>query len=551
MTPLSFDPSPFGEPNASDRSDIENTYVDVTDVLSAKYITTNDITKAKIVVGRKGSGKTHLLRHIEILSRPKAQVCKYLSLGSDIFSGRGIRAFRGAMSPEETTVFWAELWKAAFLLSALTIFYNQNPEKRAIRAIRACEGDVFHKETPDHIEDFRASVRKNYPQISWDPVPRRPLSPISMLSEITKRYTNLNSINEDFRKSLNFDELEYDVLQLLHQYGQVHYIIDGLDELAWADLTGWLDVQRGLFKCAFLLSAVSKSTQYLKVTISIRNYVFNRSTQDPHADRTDAHLLKLNWDRDAAESFLNQRLHSALGGNFARSEVLEGPRPFAKWLGFETKLPSSRKIEESVEQYLLRHTRLSPRNIIDALNKLASVIGQAQRRQDVFGSDEFSEAISEIARDIAKKMLVTTAEEVVATIPGAEKVLAARQDDYRVQGEFLINMVADELEAAIAMMETEVVSREKFRQLLELIADFSIGSVSDKSKRQICRDIEGILWRSGLIAYRDGTDGPWKYSWADGEFGFSRPAVAAEEIGFHSSLIDLCGLKVTEDAPIF
>lgn len=551
MTPLSFDPAPFGEPNASDRSDIENTYVDVTDVISAKYISTNDITKAKIVVGRKGSGKTHLLRHIEILSRPKVQLCKYLSLGSDIFSGRGIRAFRGVMSPEETTVFWAELWKAAFLLSVLTIFYNQNPERRAIKAIHACEGDVFFQETPDLLADFRNSIRNNYPQVAWDQAPRRPLSPIAMLSEITKRYTNLNSVNEDFRKSLNFDYLEHDVLQLLHNYGQVHYIIDGLDELAWADLTGWLDVQRGLFKCAFLLSAVTKSTQYLKLTVSVRNYVFNRSTQDPHADRTDAHLLKLNWDRNAAERFLNERLYSASGGNFARSELLEGPRPFAKWLGFETKLPSTRGFEESVEQYLLRHTRLSPRNIIDALNKLASDIGQADKQKQDFSPDEFSKSVSTIARDIAKKMLITTAEEVVATIPGAEKLLAARQNDYKVQGEFLINMVADELEAAIAMMEYEVVTREKFGDLLDLICDFSIGSVSDKGKRQTCRDIEGILWRSGLIAYRQKSDEPWKFSWADGEFGFSRPAIAADEIGFHSSLIDLCGLKVSESAPIF
>ena len=551
MTPLQYDPAPFGEPNASDRSDIENTYVDVTDVLSAKYIATNDITKAKIIVGRKGSGKTHLLRHIEILSKPKVEICKYMSLGSDIFSGRGIRSYRGSMTPEETTVFWAELWKATFLLSALTIFYNQNPDKRAVKAIEACEGDVFYKETSDLLADFRASIRKNYPQISWEHVPRRPLSPIAMLSEITKRYTNLNSINEDFRKSLSFDDLEYDVLQLLHQYGRVHYIIDGLDELAWADLTGWLDVQRGLFKCAFLLSAVSKSTQYLKLTVSIRNYVFNRSTQDPHADRTDAHLLKLNWDRNAAENFLNQRLHSASGGNFARSELLEGPRPFAKWLGFETKLPSSRKEEETVEQYLLRHTRLSPRNIVDALNKLANVIDQASRNRKIFGPDDFSEAVSEIARDVAKKMLVTTAEEVVATIPGAERLLASRQGDYRVQGEFLINMVADELEAAIAMMENEVVRREKFKGLLEVICDFSIGSTNEKVRRQICRDIEGILWRSGLIAYRDAPDAPWKFSWADGEFGFSRPAIAAGEIGFHSSLIGLCGLKVSESAPIF
>ncbi len=455
------------------------------------------------------------------------------------------------MSPEETTVFWAELWKAAFLLSALTIFYNQNPDKRAIKAIDACEGDVFHKETSDLLADFRASIRKNYPQVAWDPIPRRPLSPITMISEITKRYTNLNSINEDFRKALNFDDLEYDVLQLLHQYGQVHYIIDGLDELAWADLTGWLDVQRGLFKCAFLLSAVAKSTQYLRVTVSIRNYVFNRSTQDPHADRTDAHLLKLNWDRNAAERFLNQRLHSASGGKFARSELLTGSRPFAKWLGFETRLPSTRKVEESVEQYLLRHTRLSPRNIIDALNKLANAIGQADRNQQSYSPDDFSRTVSEIARDVAKKMLVTTAEEVVATIPGAEKALATRQDDYRVQGEFLINMVADELEAAIAMMECEVVTRDKFQELIELICHFSIGSVNERNRRQIYRDIEGILWRSGLIAYRDAPEAPWKFSWADGEFGFSRPAIAADEIGFHSSLIDLCGLKVSESAPIF
>ena len=87
MTSDPLNPNPFGNPNASVRSDIENTYVDIREVLSTKYVSTDDVTKAKIVVGRKGSGKTHLLKHIEILSKGKTQVCEFVPLKEDIFSG--------------------------------------------------------------------------------------------------------------------------------------------------------------------------------------------------------------------------------------------------------------------------------------------------------------------------------------------------------------------------------------------------------------------------------------------------------------------------------
>lgn len=552
MTPShNFKSSPFGNSNASDRSDIENTYVDVQDVLAAKYVATDDITKAKIVVGRKGSGKTHLLKHIEIQSREKSRVCEFTPLKEDIFSGRGVRAFKGDQTPEEITIFWAELWRAAFLLAALSNFYCQIPDKRAQQAIKGVAGDVFVNKTQDAHADFIASMQETYGQIAWKPMPKKALDPIGALNEILKRYTNLHSINNDFRAKLNFKELERDVSALLHQYGHVHYIIDGLDELAWSDLTGWLDVQRGLFKCIFLLSAVGKTTQYLLTTISVRNYVFNRSTQDPHADRTDAHLIKLNWDLGAATKFLNRRLFDTKDGEFAHSDRLTGENPLAGWLGFTTRKPTSRISDETVEQYLLRHTRLSPRNIIDALNTLAAAKNDALAAGVEFTPEDFSQVVSNMARDVAKRMLVTTSEEIVATIPGIEKTLAARQEDARVQGEYIINMVADELELAISMVESEVVDRGVFNSLLELICDYSVGQVKEPQKTQICRDIEGILWRSGLIAYRSTSDSRWKFSWAEGEFGFARPSMAADRIGFHSALIDLCGLKVVEDEPIF
>ena len=425
------------------------------------------------------------------------------------------------------------------------------PSKRAQQAIRAVEGDVYLAKTQDPLDDFRKAMHENYQQIAWTPMPRRPLDPIGAMGEILKRYTNLNSVNNDFRGQMNFGELEHDVTSLLHQFGHVHYIIDGLDELAWSDLTGWLDVQRGLFKCIFLMSGVGKTTQYLMTTISIRNYVYNRSTQDPHADRTDAHLVKLNWDRLAAEKFLNQRLIASQNGRFARSHLLSSDRPLANWLGFSEVSPETRGEAETVEQYLLRHTRLSPRNIVDALNRIAAALNDAEENQAEFTVIDYSRIIAELAREVAKRMLVTTAEEIVATIPGIEKVLATRQDEARVQGEYIINMVADELEVAISMVEDEVIDRSKFNSFLELICDFSVGTATETQRTQVCKDIEGILWRSGLVAYTDSGRKSWKFSWAEGEFGFSRPSSAAVMIGFHSALIDLCGLKVVEHAPIF
>lgn len=550
MNPRKFDGMPFGDLNASERSDIEQTYVDITDVLSSKYVQINDLAKAKIIVGRKGSGKTHLLKHIHNISSKNSEVCLYVPLRGDIFAGRGIRVFRGDLSPEKTTVFWSDLWRAAFLIAGISIFYCERLSQKASQAIDKVRGDVYLTSSGDNVQDFRLMIEETYPQIAWKF--KREIDPIVAIEELAKRYTNLTSFTADFRQRLDLNSLEEDLTRLLHHYGHVHYIIDGMDELAWSDLTGWLDVQRGLFKCAFLLSAVRSTTQYLKTTVSIRNYVYQRSTQDPHGDRTEAHLIKLNWDKLAAEDFLRQRLLASCEGGFAGSDKLKGQRPLAEWLGFQKVQPDTRTEAETVEHYLLRHTRLSPRNIVGVLNRLAAVINQEYEHGRQITPEIFKDTISEMARDVAKRMMITTAEEIVASMPGVEKKLGAKQSHFRTQGDYIINMVAEELEIVISQAGSETMSPSRFSDFLSDLYELTLKNGEDpEEKTLLCRELEGILWRSGLIAYRDPRSRDWKFSWADGEFGFAKPSLAAAEIGFHSALIDLCGLRVTEDAPIF
>ena len=528
MTVDQFIDNPLGPEDAKQRRDIEESFVDITHLVDAPRIPQNPAA-ARIVVGRKGSGKTHILRHIERMSQNAGKDVTFCSIESGFLDAAPI--YRSDHTLEDGVFLWTKLWQLA--LNA-AVFSHFNATSRSTR---------FRSRRPEIAE-----VRSKFPMIHFDTL--NPFNPVAALTKIRQRVRNEQSVREALR-STDFDLMEQYLGNLLQDGKSLHFIIDGLDELSWMDPRSWLAIQLGLYQLAFLHSHTRSYLRRVHLTISLRNYVYSHALRHPHSDRIGAGsgLVKLIWDQKAAQNFLDERLLRIRDQHFARSDKLIGPRPLASWLGFDTVKPARRKAEEPVEQYLLRHTRCAPRQVISVLNHLCLEQNRAAMTQTVLDPTRFGEIVAIYARSNADLMVKTAAEELLSILNYSTRLpeeTARRQNAI----EYFLDTVSSRLGRAIAACGNEVCETTTFREALYR----ELGSVfMDVDRERLIEAVEGTLWRSCIFAYPDMKTGRtrWKFAWSEGELGFKNPRFATNRVGLHPTLIDLCDLEVSEDGPVF
>jgi len=542
-----YDNEPLGKGNAGDKKNIVQSYLDLRNFLNPEGIGIKGVGNWKIVVGRKGSGKTHLLRYIHEVNVKNKVTSEYCPMQDNMLS-RGAFPYRGEKTFEEEFLFWASMWRIAFNVSALSVFFCRHIQNQdAYEAI----GSFVYKKTAQIIDEpkkyFDAYINRNYPAIAWDFDSKQ--TPLEVMDALTSKFPNSISAQNGLIDTLNHTALEKDVRALLQQYGGVHYLIDGLDEFSLADPRGWSALQVGLFKAIFLMASLSKNSQYLKVTIAIRNYVHSIITsEDPHYDRAKSDVAILNWDKVAAKAFLESCLNKIANGNFADSDKLLADRPFANWLGFDDIKISSRNMNEDVEEYFLRHTRLTPRHIVEAINTICKEKNIARNRNTAFSVNDFKEAISEQAYGHGKAMFKHAAEELRAQL---EEIEIEHSKELRKKSTKTQNTtLADRLEEVVAYCGDEVIEMDYLDLVIhdKFFNGSDIKSPEYKAQREI---IKNVMWRSAIFAYKKNEEENWKFCWSKGELGLAGPKRRASFVGFHSTLIDVCDLKVKNHGTIF
>lgn len=549
-----FDNEPFGNSNAGRRaeSEIQGSYVDLLHLLPDNDSGSIHLEKSSVIVGKKGSGKTHLLKHLEIAARSNDTLCEYCPISDDLFKDKGSRALKGNMTAEQSTSFWADFWRLSINIAALSRFACKLPSASARKAIRE-NRDVLYSigDHTDEISAFMAMLREEYPEIV-QLIPRDPISPVVAMTEIQRRYRNRQSY-EAFRSAIRLDQVESDLAKLLHHHGKIWYFIDGVDEFALQDPLGWIDIQRGLYKAAFLSAEVRKNTQYLRLTVAIRAYVYQLAAQDPQNDRAKSQVLFLNWERGTAEEFMKRRLQAEAGGNFSGSEKLDSENPLESWLGFSTVTPDNRSKGESVVQYLLRHTRLSPRNIVMALNHVAKCKNQYERENRLFNESAFKSVVSDVAKEVGDSMLQTASEEITALAPLIASGVKSRMMRRENLIDYHIAVIGQFIREIVTMVGSEVCDRETFEQAKVLCIMNLFEELDMAAATSLGEELEGVLWRSSVIAYgrEDDSQHPWQFAWSERQATPIKPRMSAARIGFHSSLIDLDLVRSSEDGPVF
>jgi hypothetical protein len=273
--------------------------------------------------------------------------------------------------------------------------------------------------------------------------------------------------------------------------------------------------------------------------------------RDPQFDRSTHYITKLRWDKTAARLFLTKSLQKVHGDNFALSDLLQGPRPLANWLGFESVIINGRKNAELVEDYFLRHTRLAPRHIVERFNALVAEQNRKHLNDSRLDENDFRRIISEGSSMYGQLILKTTVEEMMVQIPEiqieVEKAILSGGSS-----ETLLQFLIDELIELIIKCGCEIIDTEVFHNdLLSPFIQKILNGDATLNQTAIQKRVEDVMWRSGLIAYEKvlDTTRSWQFSWETGaSSGANR---ASKFIGFHPTLIDVCNLEVSPHGPAY
>jgi hypothetical protein len=137
----------------------------------------------------------------------------------------------------------------------------------------------------------------------------------------------------------------------------------------------WLKCQEGLFYQVMRLLRDHKLGGRLHVVVCIRDIVMSSVYRSEHAPRyyNEPHIRVLTWDRGSLLYLLEQKLARLPASLLMRRLTAGGPPAIGDWLGVEGQWPGPDG-DGSVEDYLLSHTRLIPRDIISLGNELSEEV---------------------------------------------------------------------------------------------------------------------------------------------------------------------------------
>lgn len=549
--------APLGAEDAVKREDVGAVFVDVRDLIPQTNLHTKDIRAIRVVVGRKGSGKTHMLRYIEEAAKEHREVV-FSALSDNTIPARLESQFAKIVDRPHARSRWSKFWRIIFSLSILSRFTPPTASLLARRAasrflielgypvdeVRPTEWRTTRIRLVAHFEDLYFPATGHF-KVSNIRASRDPASIIHMVLEGIYSIETL----DQFIDRVDVVGLEADIASLAKTYRPFHLIIDGVDDVSWRQPRTWLDFQVGLFDAVFFFAEAQRSSEQVVVTVAIRNFVFQAAAESPHIDRI-RNLLSLNWSPESALEFLNRRLHQVSSGQFADATKLTSSRPLADWLGFDVVIGLRRKFDEPVENYFLRHTRLSPRNLIRLFNMLCHEKNSCLSNGRQFGVANFRRVVDKLSDEVSELMLKTASEEIIAFV---EEISRSITTTTRVEG--VVLWVASLLEECIRDVGCEVMDWDEYRLFVQrfissALPEKDLQSISEQSLIKITRVVEGILWRSNIIAFWDErqADPGWRFSWSPRED--TRPKVGGR-VGFHSSLIGKCNLGVSEHGPVF
>jgi hypothetical protein len=360
-----------------------------------------DERRVRIIVGRKGAGKTLYLRRLqaEAENNPSLYVDKWqfdMPPTQDI-----VQVFDCSRSVPDAVERWARIWRRAILRSVLS-------HMRYAPKLRPLVGDTLvgrpAEQTKLWVDHGACS------------------SPYQEAHNIV--FERDHSGSGAFRSSLDnylgdpgWTAIEELVGELLGDCPSPCFYLDALDDYFENVPRKWLACQKGL---AVEVLRLADKWPHLHVVITIRDIVYTALMASEHATRLirNERIRTLDWDERAIEELLRVKIDNLEPDYLACPESED---PIERWLGMTRISNRSSDQDRRAEQevltlYLLRHTRLIPRDIVQLRNALCVEIDRARDRGEGLDEEQIQRTVSEVAASAGREELLIVANHITSGV---------------------------------------------------------------------------------------------------------------------------------------
>jgi hypothetical protein len=501
---------PFGNPDGS-RADIEDViseFVDFGGDPAFGHLATraND-SMVRVIVGKLGAGKTVYLRRLQDFQAHQDSVyadAPQQSLPKTEVVVRACQWFSDRVLVEK----WMQIWERAIMRS-LASHLLRRPELR----------QQLRDEQADEIEQSYARLLGDF---------RRPRTIYSQVRDIINQPKNAHQLSAYLDDPL-WDDLEDLLGEVIGQCKPIYFYLDAVDEEFSHAPMYWLKCQEGLFYQVMRLLRDHRLGGRLHIVVCIRDIVMSSVYRSEHAPRyyNEPHIRVLTWDRGSLLYLLQQKLRR-LPPSLLMRRPATGAATIRDWLGVNGQWPGPDG-DEAIEDYLLSHTRLIPRDIISLGNELnEEVLRQKQAGREGLPPAALQGVVQRCAKRFGDSQLAQCANQISSDLMPGNAALHDYSELF-TSTQAYISGVQEDLRSFVRMIGVDRFRRGDLEALQE-VADMHF---------QEPTDLASVLWQNGLLGYVDEIGRRRFYSMGDVEEFHFPPDVGTYVL--HPCLVNAVG----------
>ena len=477
---------PFGNPDGS-RADIEDViseFVDFGGDPAYGHLATraND-SMVRVIVGKLGAGKTVYLRRLQDFQAHQDSVYADVpqqSLPKTEVVVKACQWFSDRVLVEK----WMQIWDRAIMRS-LASHLLCRPELR----------QQLDDEQADELEHAYARLLDDF---------RRPRSIYSQVRDIINQRHTAHQLST-YLDDPAWDDLEDLLGEVVSRCKPIYFYLDALDEEFSHAPMYWLKCQEGLFYQVMRLLRDHKLGGRLHIVVCIRDIVMSSVYRSEHAPRyyNEPHIRVLTWDRSSL-LYLLQRKLQRLPPSLLMRRAASGPPTIGDWLGINGHWPGPDG-DGSIEDYLLSHTRLIPRDIISLGNDLnEEVLRQKQAGHDGLPPAALARVVQRCAKRFGDSQLAQCANQISSDLMPKNAALHDYSELF-TSTQAYISGVQEDVRSFVRLIGVDRFSRADLVALQEM-ADLHFEQATD---------LASVLWQNGLLGYIDESGRPRFYSMGD------------------------------------
>ena len=379
---------------------------------------------------------------------------------------------------------WMQIWERAIMRS-LASHLLCRPELR--QQLRDEQADEIERSYARLLDDFR-----------------RPRSIYSQVRDIINQRQTAHQLSTYLDDPL-WDDLEDLLGDVVGQCKPIYFYLDALDEEFSHAPMYWLKCQEGLFYQVMRLLRDHKLGGRLHIVVCIRDIVMSSVYRSEHAPRyyNEPHIRVLTWDRSSL-LYLLQRKLQRLPPSLLMRRATSGPPTIGDWLGVNGHWPGPNG-DGTIEDYLLSHTRLIPRDIISLGNDLnEEVLRQKQAGHDGLPPAALQRVVERCAKRFGDSQLAQCANQISSDLMPKNAALHDYSELF-TSTQAYISGVQEEVRSFVRLIGVDRFSRADLVALQEM-ADLHFEKATD---------LASVLWQNGLLGYVDDSGRRRFYSMGD------------------------------------